>query len=221
MKIGIIGTGKMGRALGSSWARVGHQVMFGSRDANKVRAMADSAALKAEAGDFDAAAAFGDVVLYTVRGFFPSRLLDNPESLAGKVVIDCNNRDVGNDARPADFDFNVPSPPVSLSIQLAKDIPRAHVVKAFNTLPAPVLALEREKLLPHRVSVFLCADDPAAKTIVRQLSQELGFVAVDSGGLAMSSLVDSVADFIRFQIGGMGLGMFATTSVQVLPEAAR
>jgi predicted dinucleotide-binding enzyme len=53
---------------------------------------------------------------------------------------------------------------------------------------------------------------------VKGLAEELGFVGVDSGELERARLVESVADFIRFQILAMGLGMFATISVHLVPE---
>jgi predicted dinucleotide-binding enzyme len=92
-------------------------------------------------------------------------------------------------------------------------VPAARVVKAFNTMASQVIALERAVLQPQRVSVFLCADDAAAKAVVGGLAEELGFVAVDSGDLAGARLVESVADFIRFQIVAMGRGPYATISV--------
>jgi predicted dinucleotide-binding enzyme len=54
-------------------------------------------------------------------------------------------------------------------------------VTAFNTMASQVIELDREKLLPHRISVFLCSDDPQAKLVVSGLAEELGFVPVDSG----------------------------------------
>src|SRR5919197_5307855 len=86
MKIGIIGTGNMGRALGLRWARAGHEVLFGSRDLNKAGAIAANGSGSAQAGDFDAAAAFGDVILYTIRDSFPSSVLKERQALAGKIV---------------------------------------------------------------------------------------------------------------------------------------
>jgi 8-hydroxy-5-deazaflavin:NADPH oxidoreductase len=94
MRIGIIGTGHMGRALGLRWARIGHQVLFGSRDLDKAKAVAEGGSGLTRAGDFDAAAAFGDAILYTVRGVYPSALLREPAALSGKILIDCNNRDL-------------------------------------------------------------------------------------------------------------------------------
>src|SRR5262249_12310409 len=92
MKIGIIGSGRMGRALGLGWARAGHDVLFGSRDAGKAAALAAEAG--GRSGSFDDAAAFGEAVLYSVREVGPSKLLRAPRALAGKVLIDCNNSGV-------------------------------------------------------------------------------------------------------------------------------
>src|SRR4051794_38792560 len=115
MKIGIIGTGSMGVALGVRWAGAGHEVLFGSRDRAKARAAAGRASPSARAGDFDVAADHGEVILYTVRGIRPSQLLREPRALAGKIVIDCNNSDA-DPRRPGEFD---PAPVPSYPEQLA------------------------------------------------------------------------------------------------------
>lgn len=190
MKIGIIGTGNMGRTLGVRWARAGHEVLFGARD----RATAERAAREAggKAGSVDDAAAFGEVVLYTVRGVPPSRVLREPHVLAGKVVIDCNNSDLEPSSRTG---FAAPPVP-SYAEQLAADVPGARVVQAFSTTPHVVLEL------PHArgYSVFLCADDAEAKRLVGALAADLGLVPVDAGALADARIVDGVTDFIRAQI---------------------
>jgi predicted dinucleotide-binding enzyme len=223
MRIGIIGTGNMGRALGLRWARGGHDVLFGSRELNKAETIAASGPDSTQAGDFDAAAAFGDVVLYTVRDVFPSNVLGKPQALAGKIVIDCNNSailglDIPDPYRRPGVHFTTPIP--SLAERLAADAQGARVVKAFNTIPSKIIELDREKLVPHRVSVFLCSDDRQAKSVVSGLAEELGFVGVDSGELERAQLVEAVADFIRFQILGMGLGPFATISVHLVSHAS-
>jgi len=206
MKIGIIGSGNMGRALGLRWARAGHDVLFGARDRDKAEKVAAEGGQRARPGSLDEAAAFGEVILYTVRDVFPSSLLGNARALTGKIVVDCNNSDM-----PADFRFATPIP--SLAEKLAADIPFARVVKAFNTMAAPVIELDPAKLASHKVSVFLCSDDAEAKAVVAGLAEELGFTPVDCGGLERARLVEQVADFIRFQIAGMGRGPFATISV--------
>ena len=222
MNIGIIGTGNMGRALGLRWAEGGHRVLFGSRNPDKAKAVAASAPAGTRTGDFDDAAEFGEVVLYTVRDVLPSALLRRPEALVGKVLIDCNNSETfGLDApdpqgRPGiHFPMLVPSH----AERLAADAPRAHVIKAFNTLPAPVIELGRQALAAHRVSVFLCGDDARAKAVVKGLAEELGFIGVDSGELERAQNVEALADFVRLQILGLGRGVFTTLSLATLQEA--
>lgn len=79
MKIGIIGSGNMGRSLGILWAQQGHQVFFGSRDAEKGRAVAEFAERGTQGGTNDEAAAFADVILWTARGIMPKELLSNAD----------------------------------------------------------------------------------------------------------------------------------------------
>ena len=209
----------MGRALGVGWARVGHEVFFGSRDLNKAKAIATNATASTQAGDFDAAAAFGKVILYTIRDRFPSSVLKKPEALSGKVVIDCNNSailglDVPDPGTRPGIHFSTSVP--SHAERLAADVPGAHVVKAFNTMASQVIEFDHDELAQRRVSVFLCSDDARAKSVVKGLAEELGFVGVDCGELERAQLVESVGDFIRFQIIGMGLGPFGTISLNLV-----
>jgi predicted dinucleotide-binding enzyme len=66
---------------------------------------------------------------------------------------------------------------------------------------------------------LLCADDLAAKATVKGLAEELGFVGIDCGPLKRSRVVDGATDFLRFQIGGMGLGPFAALSLNIVGGA--
>ena len=122
MNIGIIGTGNMGTALGTRWAQNGHQVLFGSRDSSKAKAVAAQAGNGAQFGDADAAAEFGEVILYTVRGVYPSKLLHDPRALAGKVVIDVNNTDLDAEGRAIGVDPYGPT----LVEQLQAELVRIH-----------------------------------------------------------------------------------------------
>ena len=67
--------------------------------------------------------------------------------------------------------------------------------------------------------MLLCADDLAAKATVKGLAEELGFVGIDCGPLKRSRVVDGATDFLRFQIGGMGLGPFAALSLNMVGGA--
>lgn len=223
MRLGIVGTGNMGRALGVRWARNGHQVLFGSRDPEKAEAACAEAGPGALAGDADAAAGFGEVILYTVRDVLPAELLRRPEALRGKVLVDCNNSGIlGFDLphpvpgrKGLEFVSSIPS----LAERLAAGTPGARVVKAFNTVPARVIALDPVHLAAADVSVFLCADDDRARSAVRGLVEELGFRAVDCGALERARLIEAAADLVRSQILTMGAGPLTTLSLRTAQEA--
>jgi predicted dinucleotide-binding enzyme len=197
---------------------VGHEVLFGSRDLNKAKAIAANGAGSTQAGDFESAAAFGEAVLYTIRDRFPSSVLKEPQALSGKILIDCNNSailglDVPDPDKRPGIHFTTPVP--SHAERLAADTPAARVVKAFNTMASQVIELDHGELARRRISVFLCSDHARAKSVVKDLAEELGFVGVDCGELARAQLVEAVGDFIRFQIIGMRLGPFATISLNL------
>jgi 8-hydroxy-5-deazaflavin:NADPH oxidoreductase len=214
MKIGIIGSGNMGRSLGILWAEQGHQVFFGARTAEKGQSVAELAGRGTQGGTNDEAAAFGDVLLYSARGVDPSQVLSSTAILTGKILIDPNNSTI-----PEGFAYE----PIvkSLAEILAEQVPNAIVVKAFNTMAQEVFELAPEPLKNHHVSVFVASDDSDAKQTVMQLAEEIGFVAIDSGGLRNARLIEGIGDFIRFLLIGQLQNPYATISVQVLPAAAQ
>jgi 8-hydroxy-5-deazaflavin:NADPH oxidoreductase len=217
MKIGIIGVGNMGRGLGQGWARAGHQILFGARDAEKGRAAAaESGSATAKAGSFDDAAAFGEVVLHTVRDVLPSAMLQTRGVLAGKVVIDCTNNAILGLERPdpegrPGIHFETADPP--RTTRLATDAPEARIVKAFNSIPADILALDPETLCRSRASVMVCADDPEAKRTTEALAADLGFQVIDCGGLENDRMVKGAVDVLRYQVVATGWEAFVTLAI--------
>ncbi len=208
MRIGIIGSGNMGRSLGILWAEQRHEVFFGSREEAKGQAVAEFAGRGTQGGTNDEAAAFAEVILWTARGILPSQLLSNH----GKIIIDCNNQDI-----PEEFAY--PAIQKSLAEQMAQDVPNARVVKAFNTMAQELLELAPQPLQDYKVSVFIAGDDEPARKTVMQLAKEIGFVPVDSGVLRNARLLEGLGDFIRLIMIGQQQGSYATISVNVLPAA--
>ncbi len=212
MKIGIIGSGNMGRSLGILWAEQGTQVFFGARTVAKGREIAIAAGQGTQGGTNDEAAAFGEVLLYSVRGVHPADVLSDTAVLTGKILIDPNNSAMTEGFAYAPIEK-------SLAETLAEQVPQAIVVKAFNTMAQEVFELAPSPLKAHQVSAFVCGDDATARQVVMQLATEIGFVAVDCGGLRQARLVEGLADFIRFMIIGQLQNPYATISLNVLPEA--
>jgi 8-hydroxy-5-deazaflavin:NADPH oxidoreductase len=212
MKIGILGSGNMGRSLGILWAEQKHEVFFGARTTEKGKAIAESAGNNTQGGTNDRAAAFGDVLLYTIRGVKPEKVLTSIDILNGKILIDCNNYDI-----PENFAY----PPIELSLaeKLADEVPQARVVKAFNTMGQEIFELSPQPLQEYNVSVFVAGDDAEARKTVMNLAKDIGFAPVDCGELRFARQLEGVADFIRYLMFGKQLGSYATISVTTLPEA--
>ena len=206
----------MGRTLGRLWAELGHDVFFGARDAKQAR----DAAAGSPHGDNDAAARHGEVVLWSPRDVDPREVLRDPALLDGKIVLDPNNGPVppdfvggtpGGDPR-REYALGPVRGELSLAERLARALPGAHVVKAFNTMAQEVFEHAPN---PTSVSVFLAGENGQAKEVAAQLAKQMGLVPVDAGPLAAARMVEGLADAIRVMMGS--LGVYATISVNVLP----
>lgn len=216
MRIGILGSGNMGRHLGLLWAERGHDVFFGNRDVAKAVAAAALAGRKCGAGALGDAARFGDVLLHTARDAMPSAMVADAAELDGKILIDLNNAPV-----PGGFAFE----PVvqSYAERFQADAPGLRVVKAFNTIAMEMFEHCPDDIRAYDVSVFVSGDDADAKAVVAGLARELGFDALDSGPLRNARLLESIADFYRYLVvhgGDGGIGLYSHISAQLVPAAA-
>jgi predicted dinucleotide-binding enzyme len=177
MKIGIIGSGHIGGTLTRRLRALGHQVTVGnSRGPETLTDLAEETG--AVPGTAKDAAAAGDLVVIAV----PLRAVpDLPaDAFDGKVVIDANNYYPQRDGHIASLDAKR----VTSSRWVADLLPGARVVKVFNTIYAQhLMEGGRPAGQPGRVALPVATDDPDAKRIVLGLVDELGFDAVDAGGL--------------------------------------
>ncbi|MBV8417445.1 MAG: NAD(P)-binding domain-containing protein [Verrucomicrobia bacterium] len=197
MKIGIIGSGNMGRSLGIVWAELGHAVFFGGRDLQQARQAAALTQGKAQYGNNDDAALFGEILVYSLRDVPPSEALQRVDSLDHKVVIDLNNSEI-----PPDFEYG----PIELSHaeRLQQQIPRARVVKAYNTFPQEIIELFPDRIRQFKIAAFVAGEDQNARDVVLELSRELGLDPIDCGALKRARLIEGLADFIRLLLIGGG-----------------
>jgi len=186
MKIGIIGAGRMGSAIGKLWAMAGHEVMFSDiMPREKLQELADSIGHGARLGTTEEAARWGDVILLAVQWSVVREALDACGNLDGKIVIDVINP-VKADFSDLEFGYTT-----SASEEIAKMIPGARVCKALNTIPSPVFALEGCRISGMKVSGFHCGDDEAAKKVVAQLVSDAGFDPVDCGPLSSARYLEA------------------------------
>jgi 8-hydroxy-5-deazaflavin:NADPH oxidoreductase len=183
LKIGIVGAGREGSALGALFVKAGHPVMFSSRNPENLKGLAAGLGPLAQAGAVEEAIAFGDVVLIVIPYAAMGQIgQTHAGALAQKVLV----MDVSNPIARRDGEDFVKSvgDQGGAGLVTAKLLPGAHVVRAFNAIGAGKLAE-----LAHRpgepVGVPIAGDDPQAIAVAQSLIREIGFEPVLVGGLAM------------------------------------
>ena len=170
MRIGIIGSGLMGSAIGGVWAKAGHQILFSySRDMRRLEAAAQAAGHGAQASS-PADAAQADVVLLATTWHTLDDALAQAGSLRGKPVLSCMLPMKSDDSDLA-IGFNT-SGAETLAARTG-----AHVVATFNTVWSDVIRAGGGG------SMFYVGDDPNAKHTASTLIRDAGFEPVDAGSL--------------------------------------
>lgn len=178
MKIGIIGAGFVGRAIGKLAVRSGHQVML-SNSRGPQTLFSLRYAVGGEVGTVDEAVAFGDVIVVAIPLSAYRSVPVAP--LAGKVVIDANNYYHERDGRIADLDSGA----TTTSEMLAGHLPQSRIVKAFNAITMTDLENGgRPSGAPDRRALPVAGDDADAKAVAIGLYDQFGFDAVDVGPLS-------------------------------------
>jgi len=185
LKIGIIGSGRIGSTFGGLWAKAGHEIMFSDRDPENAKRAAESIGARARAGTVEEAVAFGDAVLIAVPyGALPAIAQQVGEKLKGKVVIDPNNPVPSRDGEMA-----VAAKEKGAAVSTAALLPGVKLVRAFNSWGYQTMAREANRPTP-RMAIPVAADDPQALKVGVQLVRDAGFDPVPAGSLAASKAFD-------------------------------
>jgi 8-hydroxy-5-deazaflavin:NADPH oxidoreductase len=191
MKIAVLGTGDVGKAIGKGFIELGHDVMMGARSATseKAQAWAKDLGPRASSGSFADAAELGEIVVLCTLGVANEEALAQagPERLAGKLVIDTTN--------PLDFSRGFP-PSLAVSgtdsggERVQRQVPGAHVVKAWNTVGHHLMF--HPVFTAGRPDMFICGNDDAAKGRVTELLREVGWDVIDLGGIEASRHLEAM-----------------------------
>jgi predicted dinucleotide-binding enzyme len=190
MRIGILGSGLMGGKLGTIFARAGHDVVFSySRSEKKLERLARDAGSRARAGTPAEAAKDADALLLAVHWSRFDDVLKKAGKLSGKVIVTCslpmNDSDTGL----------VVAHKSSGAEKLAKKIPKARIVSAFNTVPSEVLfsVFENRTRGGARPSLVYCGDNAKAKDVAARLIRDVGFEPIDGGPLRIARYTEPFA----------------------------
>jgi predicted dinucleotide-binding enzyme len=178
-KIGIIGSGHVGSALGEVWAKAGHPVLFSSRNLENDRKLAADIGANSRAGTPQEAAAFGEVILLAVPySAFPDLITSVGSRLMGKVVINASNPSPRRDGQIAEQ-----ARTQGTGLFDAQALPGALVVRAFNAIGSARMASAHSD--PGKIGLPIAGDDKKALEVTSQLAREVGFEPVVVGGLDM------------------------------------
>lgn len=185
MKIGVIGSGRVGGTVGAHWVKAGHEVLFSARNLDEVKKLAAGLGPRARAGTPQEAATFGEVILISVPySALPQLGRDLAGSLKGKVVLDTCNPIAGRDGEMA-----VAARAKGTGVASVEYLPGVRLVRAFTSVPASALRTESHRA-GERMAIALAADDEAALQIARRLVEDAGFEPVVVGPLARAKDFD-------------------------------
>lgn len=194
MKISILGTGRVGGALGIGWTRAGHEVVFGTRDpySSEVQQVLLQSAGRARAVSVADSVAVTDVTALAIPwSAAPVLLQEIAPALAGKTLIDCTNGARNGVAG-------------SGAEQVAHLVPSAKVVKAFNTTGFE--NMQNPKFGAEAATMFYAGDDADAKRLVHLLAADLGFDPVDAGALSQAGILENLGAFWVALANGQKMG---------------
>ena len=185
VKIGIIGTGRIGSALARHWVAAGHEVFVSSRHPEELQSLVKELGPRAHAGTPREAAAFGSVVVVSIPyAAMPQIGEDVGKELAGKVILDTSNPSERRDGAMA-----LEAQKKGAGMATAEFLHNKRVVRAFNCIPAATLANDGDHK-PERFAIPIGGDDPKAIKIAEQLVKETGFDPVLVGSLAETRQFD-------------------------------
>jgi predicted dinucleotide-binding enzyme len=185
--IAVIGTGRVGSALGTELADQGHTIIYGSRDptAATVRELVERTAGNASATSQAEAVTGADIVILAVPGMLAKDIAGKLGNLSGKIIIDPTN--------PLLFDDNGVAHGVDTSNgEIIQSVaPDAYIVKAFNVLSWQFMIDPQSSGGP--ISIPLAGNDANSKTRVAELVESLDLHPIDLGPIAQARWIEGMA----------------------------
>lgn len=176
-KIGVIGSGNVGSAVGAAWVKAGYEVMFSSRHIEHDQSLAAELGGGARAGTPAEAAAFGDVLLFAVPyGALPDLGKELAGLIDGKVIIDACNPFPSRDGEIAEW-----ARKKGAGLASAELLPGARIVRAFNAVGAARMGAAHED--PGKFGMPIASEDAEAAELASSLIRDVGYEPVLIGGL--------------------------------------
>lgn len=205
MKMGVLGSGMVAQALSARLAELGHDVVIGTRDAEKLRGW-QSSNQKVRVASFTETAAYGEMIFNATNGAasLQALALAGPENFTGKILVDISNPlDFSNGFPPSLFVCGTDS----LAEQIQRALPYTKVVKTLNTVTARIMVYPQE-VAGGDHHVFVSANDLDAKAQVIELLRSFGWINIfDLGDLSTARGTEAYLLLWVRLFGSMNTGM--------------
>ena len=190
MKVGVLGSGGVGRVLGAGLLKHGHEAMLGTRDPEKkdVREWL-SQTPGARAGTFEEAAQFGEMLVLATLGRVVGDVIElaGPANFAAKTVMDATNPLTDEPPVQGVLKYTT-GPNESLGESIQAKIPAAHVVKAFNSVGQGLMV--NPQFSQGTPTMFICGDSDEAKAQVSGIVRQFGWEPYDCGGIVSARAIE-------------------------------
>ncbi|MGD9488156.1 MAG: NADPH-dependent F420 reductase [Calditrichaceae bacterium] len=190
MKIGIIGSGVVGKALTTGFIHHGYEVMAGSRQPKKLEAWKTEISAKLRVGDFAETAAFGDALVLATKGTAAEQAikLAGTGNFAGKTVLDTTNPIADTEPVNGVISFFTKADE-SLMERLQKAVPDANFVKVFNSVGAHLMVNPDYESRP---TMFICGNSETARADVKKIVDQFGWDVEDLGMAEAARAIESL-----------------------------
>jgi 8-hydroxy-5-deazaflavin:NADPH oxidoreductase len=199
MNITVIGAGNMGSAFVKKLHKAGHTITVTSKDMVKAKEVA-AAYTNVRAANASESSLNAELIILATGYADAATALQPLGNLAGKIIVDITN------PLTADYMGLTIGHSTSAAEEIAKLMPQAFVVKAFNTVFASVLGDDTSSIQGNKVSVFIAGDSEKAKETVKQIAASMGFEPVDAGNLKNARYLEPLAGLNIYFGYGAGLG---------------
>lgn len=184
-KIGIIGSGEVGKTLAKGLSKHGHLVMLGSEDKTKRDTFKNETGITT--GTFQETAVFGEIVILAVKGSAAEKVIKSLAGIiAGKTVIDTSNPIADKPPVNGVLQFFT-SLDESLMERLQRLAPEAHLVKAYSCVGSPFMV---DPAFEQKPSMFICGNNESAKKDVSAILEMTGWDVVDMGNAESARAIE-------------------------------